>query len=213
MEGTQTAKALQDHGVTAIVVKYRLPSDLTMKDKSIGPLQDAQQALRVVRQHAKEWDIDPEKVGAMGFSAGGHLAATLGTHFSKSYAFEDDHANLRPDFLILVYPVISMKLGLTHVGSQDALLGANPAEAQVELFSNETQVTERTPPTLLLHASDDLLVDVDNSVQFYEALHHHGVPAQMLLFAKGNHGFFEIPTAEWHEAVWNWLRKNGWMNQ
>jgi acetyl esterase/lipase len=183
-----------------------------MKDKSIGPLQDAQQALRVVRQHAKEWDLDPGQVGVMGFSAGGHLAATAGTHFTKSYIPNDDTVNLRPDFLILVYPVISMKAGLTHAGSHDALLGTNPADVQVEQFSNEMQVTGQTPPTLLLHASDDLLVDVDNSVQFYEALHHHHVPAQMILFTKGNHGFFELATEEWHAPLWAWLQKNGWMN-
>jgi acetyl esterase/lipase len=136
-EGTQTAQALQDHGVTAVVVKYRLPSDAIMKDKSIGPLQDAQQALRLVRQHAKEWDLDPGQVGVMGFSAGGHLAATAGTHFTKSYIPNDDTVNLRPDFLILVYPVVSMKAGLTHAGSHDALLGTNPADGQVEQFSNE----------------------------------------------------------------------------
>ena len=211
-EGTKTAQALQDHGVTAIVVKYRLPSDATMKDKSIGPLQDAQQALRIVRRHAKEWDLNPGQVGVMGFSAGGHLAATVGTHFTKAYIPNEDGVNLRPDFLILVYPVISMKAGLTHAGSHDALLGTHPAEAQIELFSNETQVTDQTPPTLLLHASDDLLVDVDNSVEFYEALHHHQIPAQMILFTRGNHGFFELATEEWHEPLWAWLKKNGWMN-
>ena len=211
-EGIKTAQALVDHGVAAVVVKYRMPSDATMKDKSIGPLQDAQQAIRVVRQHAKEWDLDAGKVGVMGFSAGGHLAATVSTHFAKSYIANDDGINLRPDFLILVYPVISMKTGLTHKGSHDALLGANPTEAQVQLFSNETQVTEQTPPALLLHASDDLLVDVDNSVAFYEALHHHQVPAQMILFTKGNHGFFELPTDEWHDPLFAWLKKNGWMN-
>ena len=208
-EGVRTARSLQDHGVTAIVVKYRLPSDATMKDKSIGPLQDAQQALRIVRQHAKEWNVDPGKIGVMGFSAGGHLAATVGTHFGKSYLSKDDGVNLRPDFLILVYPVISMKTGLTHAGSHDALLGTNPTESQVELFSNELQVTDRTPPTLLLHASDDLLVDVDNSVAFYEALHHHGVPAQMILFTSGNHGFFGIPTDDWREVAWTWLKRTG----
>ena len=212
LEGTLTAQALQDHGVTAVILKYRLPNDLTMKDKSIGPLQDAQQALRMVRQHAKEWDIDPGKVGVMGFSAGGHLAATVGTHFNKSYIPGDDGANLRPDFLILVYPVISMKSGLTHAGSRNALLGTTPAEEQIELFSNETQVTDQTPPTLLLHASDDLLVDVDNSLAFYQALHHHHVPAQMILFTKGNHGFFEIPAEQWRQPIWSWLAENGWMN-
>lgn len=210
MEGTRIGKALEDHGCTAIVVKYRLPSDATMKDKSIGPLQDAQQALRVARQHAKEWGIDPRKIGAMGFSAGGHLAATLATHFGHAYIPNADGVNLRPDFVILVYPVISMKPGLTHMGSHDALLGTNPPEAQVDLFSNERQITDRTPPTLILHATDDLLVDVNNSVEFYAALHRHQVPVQMVLFDKGNHGFFEIPSERWQSVVWAWLRQHGW---
>jgi acetyl esterase/lipase len=197
--------------VAAFIVKYRLPSDVTMKDKSIGPLQDAEQAIKLVREHAAGWQIDPGKVGIIGFSAGGHLASTLGTHFDKNYLGDAANVNFRPDFMILVYPVISMKDELTHMGSRDALLGKNPSAAQIQEFSNELHVTEKTPPTLLLQASDDALVDVDNSVVFYEALHHHKIPAQMVLFRQGQHGFFLISRDEWLQQAYTWMEQNGWM--
>lgn len=210
-EGTTIAEAFRDHGVAAFIVKYRLPSDVTMKDKSIGPLQDAEQAIKTVREHASEWQIDPGKVGIIGFSAGGHLASTLGTHFEKNYLGDAAKVNLRPDFMILIYPVISMTDQLAHRGSRDALLGKNPSAAQIQEFSNELQVSERTPPTLLIQASDDTLVDVDNSVAFYEALHHHQVSAQMVLFRQGQHGLFLISRSQWLEQVYTWLAQNGWM--
>lgn len=211
MEGVKTAEAFQDRGVAAFIVKYRLPSDAIMPDKTIGPLQDAQQAIKVVRESASKWGIDPAKVGVIGFSAGGHLASTLGTHFGKAYIPNSGTTSLRPDFMVLVYPVISMAAKLTHQGSRDALLGPNPADSAVHQFSNEEQVTEQTPPTLLLHATDDLLVDVDNSVAFYEALHHHNVPSAMFLFHAGNHGFFGLARDEWMSPVFKWMTKNGWM--
>lgn len=211
MEGTSVAEAFQDRGVAAFLVKYRLPDDATMEDKSIGPLQDAQQAIRVVRENASKWNVDPAKIGVIGFSAGGHLASTAATHFNKSYIPDSGGINLRPDFAVLVYPVITMATGLTHRGSRDALLGKTPTEAQVRLFSNEQQVTPKTPPTLLLHATDDLLVDVDNSVSFYRELHQHQVPAEMILFDRGNHGFFGLSRDEWMQPLGAWMKKNGWM--
>ena len=211
-EGTEQAQFFVDHGIAAFVVKYRIPSDKTMLDKSIGPLQDAQQGIRFVRQHAKEWNLDPSRVGVIGFSAGGHLAATLATHFNKAYVDNPDHINLRPDLLIAVYPVISMDARLTHGGSRDALLGPNPSDDQVRLFSNELQVTGQTPPTLILHATDDQLVDVDNSVTFYEALRHVGVPVEMRLFEKGQHGFFLMPRDRWQSAIMEWLTTKGWLS-
>jgi acetyl esterase/lipase len=209
-EGTHVAQAFQDRGIAAFLVKYRLPDDATMEDKSVGPLQDAQQALRVVRENASEWGVDAAKIGVIGFSAGGHLASTTGTHFDKAYGPTPAGANLRPDFMVLVYPVISMKPGLTHQGSHDALLGSRAGEDKVRLFSNEEQVTPRTPPTLLLHATDDMLVDVDNSVQFYQALHRNNVPAEMIVFQQGNHGFLGLSRGEWMEPVFTWMVKNGW---
>lgn len=210
-DGTRTAQDLLDHGVTVILVKYRLPSDSIMPDKSIGPLQDGQQALLVAREHAAEWDVDPAKIGVMGLSAGGHLAATVGTHFTKAYAENPQNLDLRPTFMVLVFPVITMKKELTHMGSRRALLGENPSDDQVKLFSNEEQVTDQTPPTLIVHASDDTTVDVENSVHFYEALHRHKIPSEAVFFPSGNHGFFSMPRDEWMQLVYSWMTKNGWM--
>ena len=126
-EGTQQANYFIDQGIAAFVVKYRIPNDQTMIDKSLGPIQDAQQAMRFVRQHATEWNIDSTRIGAIGFSAGGHVAATLATHFNKAYVDNPDHTSLRPDFLIVVYPVITMDASFTHMDSRNALLGNNPS--------------------------------------------------------------------------------------
>lgn len=208
-EGTTVAQFFQDHGTAAFVVKYRLPSDSSMKDKAIGPLQDAQQAIRFVRQHAKEWRLNSDRVGAIGFSAGGHLASTLGTHFEKSQIDNPDNVNLLPDYLILVYPVISMDPKIAHLGSRDALIGSAPPESLVKLFSNELQVTEKTPPTLLLQAADDQLVDVDNSIVFFEALRHHDVPVDMTVFRRGEHGFFLLPRDAWMDVIQQWMEKKG----
>jgi len=210
-EGTRTAEALQDRGIAAIVVKYRLPSDETMINKSIGPLQDAQQALIQVRRNAKAWGIDPEKVGVMGFSAGGHLASTVGTHFGAALVPDAEGLSVRPDFMILVYPVISMTKELTHSGSRDALIGQNPSDEQVRRFSNELQVGAGTPPALLLAAENDSVVDVDNSIRFFEALRHSGVPAELVLFPQGEHGFFQLAQDEWRAPMWAWLARNGWL--
>ncbi len=210
-EGTQQAQFFVDHGIAAFVVKYRIPSDQTMVDKSIGPLQDAQQAMRFVRLHAAEWNLDAARIGVIGFSAGGHLASTLATHFSKAYVDNPDHISMRPDFLIVVYPVISMDAKITHMDSRKALLGTDPSEDQVRLFSNELQVTKDTPPTLILHAADDRLVDVDNSIVFFEALRRAGVPVEAHLFQKGQHGFFMMPRDEWQTAILDWLTSNGWL--
>jgi len=211
-EGIQQANYFVDHGIAALVVKYRIPSDQTMIDKSIGPLQDAQQAMRFARQHAAEWNLDAARIGAIGFSAGGHLAATLATHFNNAFVDNPDHLSLRPDFLILVYPVISMDAKITHMGSRVALLGEHPSEDKIRLFSNELQVTQDTPPTLILHAADDRLVDVDNSVAFFEALRHAGVPVEAHLFEKGQHGLFLMPRDRWQGTIMNWLTENGWLN-
>jgi len=212
-EGTQQANYFIDHGIAAFVVKYRIPSDVTMIDKSIGPLQDAQQAMRFARQHAAEWNLDSRRIGAVGFSAGGHLASTLATHFDTPHIDNPDHIDLRPDFLVLVYPVISMDAKITHMDSRKALLGANPSDAQIRLFSNELHVTRDTPPTLILHAADDQLVDVDNSIVFFEALRRAGVPVEARLFQKGQHGFFLLPRDRWQGEIIGWLVSNGWLSR
>ncbi len=209
-EGTQQARFFVDHGYAAFVVKYRIPSVRTMQNPAVGPLQDAQQALRFVRLHAKEWNLDPHRVGAIGFSAGGHVASTLATHFDKAYIDNPEQISLRPDYLNVAYPVISMDAKITHLDSRNALLGSHPSDAEVRLFSNELQVTKDDPPTLILHAADDRLVDVDNSVVFFEALRHAGVPVEARFFEKGQHGFFLIPRDTWQAVITDWLTSHGW---
>jgi len=211
-EGTQQARFFIDHGIAAFVVKYRIPSDLTMVDKSMGPLEDAQQAMRFARRHAAEWNLDSARIGAIGFSAGGHLASTLATHLDKSYVDNPDHVDLRPAFLVLVYPVISMDAKITHMDSRKALLGNDPSDSQIRFFSNELHVTKDTPPTLILHAADDRLVDVDNSILFFEALRHAGVPVETRFFQEGQHGFFLMPRDRWQGAIMDWLTSNGWLS-
>jgi len=211
-EGSKIAEAFNKRGIAAFVLKYRLPSDKTMKDKSIGPLQDAQQAIKIVREHAAEWNIDTAKTGIMGFSAGGHLASTAATHFNHPVIENNNNINLRPSFAILIYPVISMADSLTHHGSRDNLIGNHPTPQLVRNFSNELQVTEQTPPTYLTHTGDDKVVDVDNSIVFYEALRHHKVEAEMHLYPKGDHGFvLQLPQEEWMQPLFAWMKKNKWV--
>jgi len=211
-EGSKIAEAFNKRGIAAFVLKYRLPSDKTMKDKSIGPLQDAQQAIKIVREHSAEWNIDTAKTGIMGFSAGGHLASTAATHFNHPVIENNTNINLRPSFAILIYPVISMADGLTHHGSRDNLIGNHPTPQLVQNFSNELQVTEQTPPTYLTHTGDDKVVDVDNSIVFYEALRHHKVEAEMHLYPKGDHGFvLQLPQEEWMQPLFAWMKKNKWV--
>jgi len=163
-----------------------------------------------VRQHASEWKLDSSKIGIMGFSAGGHLASTVGTHFNKSYIPNDENISLRPSFIILVYPVISMKDELTHFGSRQNLLGKSASNEQIMLFSNELHVSPNTPPTWLTHAGDDNVVSVENSIRFYQELIRNKVPAEMHLYPKGNHGFvLKLPTEEWMQPLFDWMKKNG----
>jgi acetyl esterase/lipase len=215
-EGYAVARALNDMGVTAFVLKYRLPSDSTMIDKTIGPLQDAQQAIRLVRQNAGAWGVNTGRIGIMGFSAGGHLASTAGTHFTKSYIDNKDGVSLRPDFMILGYPVISFSDSIGHRGSRDNLLGRHPSEEQIREYSNELQVTPQTPPTFLVQAGDDKTVKVENTLNFYEALHRNGVPAEMHIYPGGGHGFgLHNPTTTdlWIEHLQHWMESNGWLKK
>jgi len=210
LEGTNIAETFQKNGVAAFILKYRLPSDSIMPDKSVGPLQDAQQAIKTVRERAGEWKINPAKIGIMGFSAGGHLASTAGTHFDKSYIPNPENTSLRPDFLILIYPVISMQDGLTHGGSRTNLLGKSPSEEQVKLFSNDLQVNANTPPTWITHTGDDTAVPVENSIRFYQQLIKNKVPAEMHLYPAGNHGFvLKLPCDQWMQPLFEWMGKNG----
>ena len=212
-EGTDMAKWWNSKGVAAFVLKYRLPLSKSLENKEWVPLQDAQRAIRVIRSKAKEYNIDPKKIGIMGFSAGGHLASTLGTHYDQSLPFmndEIDQISARPDFQVLVYPVISMKEEITHGGSRNNLIGSSPSKELVEIFSNELHVDEETPPTFLLHATDDNAVKVENSLVFYQALKDHRVPVEMHIFPSGGHGFAfgrgNDALEQWTDLLIQWVR-------
>jgi acetyl esterase/lipase len=208
-EGFAVAREFNKMGVAAFVLKYRIPNDSSMINKNIGPLQDAQRAIQLVRIHAKEWNVDANKVGIMGFSAGGHLASTAVTHFNHSYIENANNINLRPDFSIFIYPVISFQDSIGHIGSRDQLIGKNPVASLRDSFSNELQVTAQTPPTFLVHATDDDVVPVMNSITFYEALIHNKVSAEMHIYKAGGHGFgMHNPTTKdlWMERCKNWMQ-------
>lgn len=211
LEGTTVAKILNDWGVTGVVLKYRLPSDEIMKDKSVGPIEDAQRAIQYVRENAAQLNINPDKIGIMGFSAGGHLAATASTHFDKDYISNPNHISLRPDFSILGYPVISMMDSLTHRGSRDNLLGKNPSAETAKNFSNELQVTKNTPPTFIVLANDDNGVNPENSIKYYEALLKNHVPAEMHIYQNGGHGFgtrILEKNDNWTDVLRVWMQHN-----
>ncbi len=215
-EGTDIAKWLNSLGIAGIVLKYRLPVDKSNIVSYLSPLMDAKRAIRLVRYHAKAWNIDPGKVGVMGFSAGGHLASTLGTHFDKGDPNAKDpveRESSRPDFMLLGYPVISMADSITHMGSKEALLRSDPSPARVREFSNELQVSDETPPTFLFLAADDQAVPPENSIVFFEALKKHKVPVEMHIYPTGGHGFslainISEHTARWTEDAAAWLRWN-----
>jgi acetyl esterase/lipase len=208
-EGSKVAQQLNSLGITAFVLKYRLPDDSTMIDKSIGPLQDAQQAVVIIRKRAKEWNIDTAKIGIIGFSAGGHLAITLGTHFNKSFVENPSQISLRPDFMILVYPVVSFTDSLAQKNSRSALIGKAPGAEQITFFSGELQVNAYAPPTFILHAGDDGVVSVGNSIALYLALQKNKVPAGLHIFPTGQHGFLKQPAnSAWFSYCVQWMREN-----
>ena len=213
-EGKQVAKWLNSLGVTAFVLKYRLGP----RYHHPVPLLDAQRAVRTVRARAGEWKINAGRIGLWGFSAGGHLASTAGTHFDDGKADSSDaidRVSSRPDFLILSYPVVTMKPPYTHAGSRNNLLGKAPDSQLVESLSNETQVTARTPPTFLMHTNADTAVALENSVLFYLALRKAGVPAELHIYQKGRHGVGlatkDPVLSAWPNALAQWLTANGWL--
>jgi len=213
-EGAAVALALNEMGVTAFVLKYRLPDDKIMVDKTIGPLQDAQRSIQYVRENSKKYNLDSTKIGIMGFSAGGHLAATASTLFEKEVIENEKHTSLRPDFSILLYPVISFSEDLAHKGTRENLLGNKISDATILHYSCELQVTTQTPPAFLVHASDDTDVLVGNSIAYYEALQKNKIYSEMLLYPHGGHGFgMENTTTKdrWIENLKNWMLANNWL--
>ncbi|GAA4805045.1 hypothetical protein GCM10023231_37750 [Olivibacter ginsenosidimutans] len=212
-EGDDVAKQFAEQGIAAFVLKYRLPNELIMEDKSIGPLQDAQQALKLVREHASTYGIQPNKIGIIGFSAGGHLASSAGVHYQDIKIENSAHTSLRPDFMLLLYPVISMDTAITHMGSRENLLGKHPADALVNYFSNEKQVTQDTPPTLLVQAEDDTTVPLANSQRFYDALQKNNIPSKLITYPHGGHGFGlnnKTTDDKWFDHAIEWLHEQGY---
>jgi acetyl esterase/lipase len=212
-EGHQIAERLNSFGVSAFVLRYRHAG--TGHHHPI-PLGDGQRAIRLVRSRAKEWKIDPSKIGVLGFSAGGHLVSTLGTHFDAVDAKAADlidQASSRPDFMILIYPVITMTEDFGHAGSKKNLLGENPDPALARSLSSEHQVKNDSPPAFLIHTSGDKGVPPQNSLVFYDALQRAGVPAELHIYQNGGHGFGlgrDIPgTRDWPERCREWMAGRG----
>lgn len=214
-EGSDIANWLAGTGVTAFVVRYRL-----------GPayhhpamLHDAQRAIRIVRARAAEWQLDPHRVGIIGFSAGGHLVSSAGTHFDAGAPASNDpieRQSSRPDFMMLLYPVITMRGdSTTHRGSRVNLLGATPSDSLVRFMSSETQVTRDTPPTFIAHATNDRTVPVENALMMYQALRNAGVQTEMHIFEYGGHGFSlaqgDPVLGRWTALCENWMRRHGWL--
>lgn len=219
-EGRQVAAWLNSIGVSAFVLYYRLGKSEEGGYRHPSMLLDGRRAIRYVRHHAAQWKLNPDKIGILGFSAGGHLASTVGTHFEDGnpYATDPiDRENSRPNFMVLAYPVISFTTEYTHRGSRLYLLGPTPEKETVELLSSEKQVSSLTPPTFLVHTDEDSGVPPENSILFYLALRKAGVPAEMHIFRQGRHGLGlgnggELPFKAWPELCRQWMHTMGLAN-
>ena len=217
LEGTDIARYFNSIGVAAVVLKYRLPSPEICVEPHKAPLMDAQRAMRLVRYNASKWNIDPLQIGIMGFSAGGHLASTLGTHFDygdKAAVDTVERLSCRPDFMILIYPVISFTDSVKRTGSRKTLLGENPEKDLIINYSNELQVKDDTPPAFFVHADNDSGVTVENTLLMYKALRKKKKSAELHVFSEGGHGF-GLGLNNEHVAAWTnslklWLK---WLNQ
>lgn len=213
LEGTDIAKYLNSIGVAGIVLKYRLPTYGNCIEPHKAPLMDAQRAMRLVRSNASRWNIDPKKIGIMGFSAGGHLASTLGTHFDYGNPAAEDSVeklSCRPDFMILMYPVITFTDSCMHKGSRDALLGKDPDTNLVKYYSNELQVKKDTPPAFFVQADNDTGVPVENALLMYRALRAKKISAELHIISEGEHGFGlgigNDHIASWTNSLKLWLK-------
>ncbi|WP_430810878.1 MULTISPECIES: alpha/beta hydrolase [unclassified Carboxylicivirga] len=211
-EGSDYAKWFNSQGIAAFVLKYRMPQAESVITSYLAPIQDAQRAIRFLRYNADSFNIDKNKIGVIGSSAGGHLASTLATHLNEAY-YEPidviDQESVHPNFMMLIYPVISMKEGVTHKGSRNSLLGKNPSDALVLQFSNELRVTPATPVTFIVHSGNDKAVPVENSIRMYQALLKNDVNTTMHIFPNGGHGYSmginTINTPDWTELAKQWL--------
>jgi len=212
-EGSDIARWFNERGIAGIVLKYRLPNPKAMSPQHEMPLRDAMQAMRLIRQHAGEWAIDKDKIGVMGFSAGGHLASTLSTHYHRGqYGSED----AKPNFSILIYPVVTFGEINTHIGSRKNLLGPDSTAQLVKYYSNELWVDEKTPPAFLVHSMDDKTVPVENSINYYLALKKFNIPAEAHLYPQGGHGYGMRTAGKgslegWPAAMEAWLKSLGYI--
>lgn len=215
-EGYSIAQAFNRFGVAGVVLKYRTPNPRHMKQTHIGPLQDAQQALHVVHQRASEWNLDRKRIGIVGFSAGGHLAASASTLFARPILSTHSAAASRPAFSILIYPVISMHDELTHQVSRSQLLGNAPPPELIERYSANEAVSDATPPAFLVHAADDVGVPVGNSIRYFEALRAKQISAQLFIYARGGHGYgLNNPSSSdrWIDSAHHWMTSEGWIDR
>ena len=212
-EGSDIACWLNSQGIAAFVLKYRLPGNKSNIIPRESPLMDAQRAMRLVRFNAEKWNVDPTKIGVMGFSAGGHLASTLSTHYDRGNPSSEDpveQVSCRPDFSVLVYPVISFQEEITHMGSRTNLLGAHASAELVDYYSNELQVTPDTPPAILIHSGDDDAVPVENSIAYYKALRANNIDSELHIYPYGGHGY-SLAIGRGHLSTWpdrviDWIR-------
>ncbi len=211
-EGSDIARWLNSKGIAAFVLKYRLPGSSNNIEPRLSPLMDAQRALRMVRAHAEKWNVDAGKIGVMGFSAGGHLASTLSTHYDEGDASSTDpveRVSCRPDFSILIYPVISFDDNFTHAGSKRNLLGESPDPELVDYYSNEKQVTEDTPPAILIHSADDASVPLQNSLVYYDAIRKVNKLSELHVYPYGGHGYSLAigrgHLSSWPDRVIDWI--------
>ncbi|TDB63963.1 alpha/beta hydrolase [Arundinibacter roseus] len=212
-EGSELAEWFTERGIAAFVLKYRLPNEKAMTRQHEVPLMDAMQGMKIIRQHATKWGVNPSMLGVMGFSAGGHLAATLSTHFDRP---PNGSELAKPNFALLLYPVITFQTPYAHGGSRDKLLGPDKSENLILYYSNETQVTSSTPPTFLVHAEDDKAVPIENSINYYLALKKNEVPSELHIYPAGGHGFALRTTGKgsvenWPQAMEGWLKSHKFM--
>lgn len=208
-EGVEVAKRFNAIGITAFVLKYRLPSDEIMEDKKFALLQDAEQAMFTIRKNAVKFGVKADKIGIIGFSAGGHFASTLTTHYNDLRIADSDKINLRPDFSVLIYPVISFQQSV-HAGTMKNLLGPNASDSDKHYFSADQNITKKTPPVFLVHAKDDKTVPVENSYMLSESLKKNKVKTDQYIYEKGGHGFGlknSTSDVDWFNLMADWLKK------
>jgi acetyl esterase/lipase len=212
-EGIPACERLAKAGILAFLLDYRVPNEQRMVDKEIVPLTDAQRAIQYARENAGEWGISPDRIGIMGFSAGGHLASTVGTKFNETSLDNRKQINLRPDFMVLIYPVISFADSLTHEESRNNLVGPSFDSTQIRVYSSELQVTEETPPTFISTALNDGMVKAQNSLYFIAALQQKHVPVESFIYLKGDHGYGvynRTAAVQWIDACISWVLKDKW---